>query len=106
MALDCDFGSRIARVKSEAIQWSLKLGRGLRVWGCRWPAKRQGSEEKQIGDCGWGGKNLVFVDSSPIGCGPVSHHEQFCPSSASCRGNYGGQRSHYCGRVSSNNFFS
>src|SRR6266566_39598 len=106
MALDRDFGSRIARVKSEAIQWSLKLGRSLRVWGCRWPAKRQGSEEKQIGDCGRGGKNLVFVDSWPGGCRPVSHHEHFCSSTASHRGHYGGRRSHYGGQVSANSFFS
>ena len=30
--------------------------------------KRQGSEEKQIGGCGLGGKDLVFDDSWPIGC--------------------------------------
>src|SRR5882724_4915853 len=106
MALDRDFRPRIARVQSEAIQWSLRLGRGPRVWGCRWLAKRQGSEEKQIGGCGLGGKGLVFVDSWPINCRPVSHHEHFCSSTASRRGYYGGQRSHYCGQVSSNSFFS
>src|SRR5438128_12422478 len=106
MALDRDFSPRIARVKSEAIHWSLKLGRGLRVWGCRWPTKYQRSEEKQIGGCRPRGKDLVFVESWPIGCRPVSHHEHFCSSTASRRGHYGGQRSHYCGRGSSNSFFS
>src|ERR1700732_1682563 len=102
MALDRDFRTRLAGVKSEAIRWSLTLGRGLRVWGCRWPTKHHGSEEKQIGGCGRGGKGLVFVDSWLIGGRPVSHHEHFCSSTASCRGHYGGQRSHYGGRVSSN----
>src|SRR6266853_2115326 len=106
MALDRDFWPRIARIKSEAIQWSLKVGRGLRVRGCRWPAKRQGSEEKQIGGCRLEGKDLVFVDSWPIGCRPVSPREHFCSSTASRRGHYGGQRSHCCRRVSANSFFS
>src|SRR5258708_24813849 len=106
MALDCDVRARIARVNSEAIRGSRKLGRGLRVWGGRWPAERQRREEKQIGGCGPEGKDLVFVDPWSIGCRPVSHHEHSCSSTASRRGHYGGRRFHCCWRVSSNSFFS
>jgi len=47
-----------------------------------------------------------FDEPWRVGCRPISYHEQCYSSSASRRGHYGGQRSHYRGRVSSNSVFS
>jgi len=65
--LDRDFRSRIARVKSEAIEWSLKLGRGCEYGAADGPAKRQGVREADQ----WlriAGKNLVFDEPWRVGC--------------------------------------
>jgi len=103
---DRDFRSRIARVKSEAIEWSLKARPRFASMGRDGLPNAKGVKRSRSVVADSQGRIWFSTSRGRVGCRPISYHEQCYSSSASRRGIMADNDPITVGELVSNSVFS